>query len=199
MQNSRLTVLWDLSYILDSAYRISLGQVPYRDLPFAHSPLTFLIQAAIIRFTGRVFLHHVFYAAIAGALGSLLAWRITLRILSTTPLKAWPRALLLAAPLTVLGIYSILPTPSYDCDCTLSILLAIFLLQRLEMHGTGEESTSWLRPFFAGASLALPLFFKQNIGLPFLLISLAAICSLLIARLIGRTEALHPPQSCSSF
>ena len=34
-QNSRLGVLWDLSYVLDSSYRISLG-----DFPFPHAPLT---------------------------------------------------------------------------------------------------------------------------------------------------------------
>ena len=30
-QNGRVAVLWDLSYLLDSAWRFSLGQVPYRD------------------------------------------------------------------------------------------------------------------------------------------------------------------------
>ena len=39
------------------------GQVPYRDFPLAHAPLTFLIQAAIIRLTGRVFFHHALYTA----------------------------------------------------------------------------------------------------------------------------------------
>src|ERR1035438_10253161 len=62
-QNSHLVILWDFSYVADSAARISLGQWPYRDFPFAHAPLTFLIQAAIIRFTGRVFFHHVLYCA----------------------------------------------------------------------------------------------------------------------------------------
>src|SRR5436309_9205406 len=47
-QNRRVAVLWDLSYLLDSAWRFSLGQVPYRKLPFAHPPLTFLIHAALI-------------------------------------------------------------------------------------------------------------------------------------------------------
>ncbi|MDX6385096.1 MAG: hypothetical protein QOK48_2669, partial [Blastocatellia bacterium] len=40
-QNSRLAVLWDLSYTLENSYRISLGDVPYRDFPFVHAPLTF--------------------------------------------------------------------------------------------------------------------------------------------------------------
>ena len=52
--------------MLDSAARIAAGQMPYRDFPFVHPPLTFLVQAAIIRFTGRVFFHHVIYAAAVG-------------------------------------------------------------------------------------------------------------------------------------
>ena len=57
-QNSHLAVLWDLSYILENSYRISLGQIPYRDFPFPYAPLTFLTQAGLIKLTGRVFFHH---------------------------------------------------------------------------------------------------------------------------------------------
>src|SRR6266849_4292985 len=75
-QNSRLGVLWDLSYVLENAHRISLGDIPYRDFPFPYAPLTFLAQAALIKLTGRVFFHHVVYCAIAGGLSTLLTWRI---------------------------------------------------------------------------------------------------------------------------
>jgi hypothetical protein len=54
-QNSRLAVLWDLSYILENAHRIAQGQIPYRDFPFPYAPLTFLIQAALIKLGGRSF------------------------------------------------------------------------------------------------------------------------------------------------
>jgi len=47
---------------------MSLGDVPYRDFPFPYAPLTFLIQASIIRLTGRVFWHHIAYCAVAGRL-----------------------------------------------------------------------------------------------------------------------------------
>src|SRR5436309_2110793 len=40
-QSSRLAVLWDLSYVLENASRISLGDMPYRDFPFPYAPLTF--------------------------------------------------------------------------------------------------------------------------------------------------------------
>src|ERR1035438_6151534 len=72
-QNAHLTILWDSSYTLETSVRIALGQMPYRDFPLAHAPLTFLIQAAIIRLAGRVFFYHVLYAAIVGGLGTVLA------------------------------------------------------------------------------------------------------------------------------
>src|SRR6267142_4679314 len=79
-QNARLAVLWDLSYILENSYRISLGDIPYRDFPFPYAPLTFLIQATIIKLTGRVFWHHILYCAIVGASGTVLTWRIVLNL-----------------------------------------------------------------------------------------------------------------------
>ena len=80
-QNTHLTVLWDLSYILENATRISLGQLPYRDFPFPYAPLTFLTQAAIIKLFGRAVLHHYLYASAAAGCATLLTWRILLRLL----------------------------------------------------------------------------------------------------------------------
>src|ERR1017187_6031511 len=63
-QNAPVAPLLDLSYLLDSSYRIRLGQLPYRDFPFAHAPLTFLLHAAIIRILGRVYFPHILCAAL---------------------------------------------------------------------------------------------------------------------------------------
>ena len=192
-QNSRLAVLWDIGYLLDSAYRMSLGQLPYRDLPFVHSPLTFLLQAAILRLTGRVYFHHVIYAAAAGALATVLTWRLALGILRTRRLPqasvlslrrmrpgfagyTWTISLLISSPLTCLGIYSIFPTPFYDCDCILSILIALLLLRGLD----SPSRPSRLRACTAGFALIPPIFFKQNIGLPFLFTTFAALLLLLV-------------------
>jgi hypothetical protein len=172
-QNAHVAVLWDTSYVLDSAARFALGQAPYRHFPFVHPPLTFLIQAAIIRFTGRVFYHHVIYAAVVGGLATLLAWRIALTSLRGhipgAPSRDWMVALLLAAPLTLLGIYCIIPIPEYDGDCTFWILVALWLFER------AERKKGVVRGLIAGAGLCLPLFTKQNMGLPFLLAGIAAV------------------------
>ena len=175
-QNLRLGILWDLSYILESSYRISLGDVPYRDFPLPFAPLTFLAQAALIKLTGRVFFHHVIYAAIAGGLATVLTWRILLHLLHEKVASARLMAFLLTVPLVFLGIYSVFPHPFYDCDCTLAILLAILLLSQLQ-----RKNFPPFRAFLTGAIVVVPLFVKQNAGLAFLVatvLSLAALMAL---------------------
>jgi hypothetical protein len=188
-QNAHLTVLWDCSYVLDSATRIAEGQMPYRDFPLAHAPLTFLIQAAIIRLTGRVFWHHALYAAVAGGLGTVLTWRIILRALAGRMNAAWAVALGLATPLAALGIYCIYPLPSYDCDCALAMLAGVLLLQRLAPANTFHAV---VRSFVTGAALCLPLFFKQNIGLPFLAAAVAVLLLPLAAGFFQKNELPNP-------
>ena len=160
-QNSHLAVLWDLSYILENSYRMSLGQIPYRDFPFPYAPLTFLTQAALIKLTGRVFFHHVIYCAVINGLSVLLTWRILLRILHATTNKRL-LALVLTTPLAVLSVYGIFPHPFYDCDCTFVVLVCLLLLSRF-------QQSALLESFFAGALLVIPLFTKQNTGGAFLI------------------------------
>ena len=182
-QNAHVAVLFDLSYILNTAARIALGQMPYRDFPLAHAPLTFLIQAAIIRLTGRVIFHHVLYTALIGGLGTVLAWRIALGSLRGRVAAAWPIALLVAAPLCVLGIYCIVPNPEYDCDCGFWILVAVWMWMRVDVK------TSATFGFAAGAVLCVPVFFKQNMGLPLLVAALAAVVTLICVELFRGKEA----------
>jgi len=181
-QNAHVAVLWDTSYVLDSAARFALGQAPYRHFPFVHPPLTFLIQAAIIRFTGRVFFHHVIYAAVVGGLATLLTWRIALTSLRGRIPGAWTVALLLAAPLTVLGIYCIIPIPEYDGDCTFWILVALWFFER------AERKNGVARGLIAGVALCLPLFTKQNMGLPFLLAATSAVLLVLALAVMRRGQ-----------
>ena len=183
-QNTHLTVLWDLSYILENATRISLGQLPYRDFPFPYAPLTFLTQAAIIKLFGRAVLHHYLYASAAAGCATLLTWRILLRLLAPSPLPPRRTAFLLALPLVFLGTGSIFPHPFYDSDCTLFILFCTWLLLRLESRGFPP-----LRTFACGILLAIPPFIKQNTGLAFLVAATACIAWLGIC--------CHPQPHCS--
>ena len=184
-QNAHLAVLWDLSYVLDHSYRIALGDVPYRDFPFVHPPLTFLIQAAIIKLTGRVYWHHVAYCAIASGLGTLLSWRIMRRTLCEVQ-HGRMLAVLLTVPLIPLGIYCVFPHPFYDPDCSLAILISLLLLLCAD-----ERPHSVLMSLLAGVSLTIPLFVKQNTGLAFLLSSLGLTTALAIWRKLKHEPIRH--------
>ena len=152
-QNSRIAVLWDLSYVLENATRIAQGDVPYRDFPFPYAPITFLKQAAIIRLFGRHYWMHIAYAVIAAAVATALTYAIA-RLLGCRPIVSF----LLCAPLTFLGIYCILPHPFYDPDACLAILVAIFLFL-VSKHPAVQG--------LAGFVAVSTMFIKQNIGLAF--------------------------------
>jgi len=203
-QNASVAALWDLSYLLDSSYRFRLGQMPYRDFPFVHPPLHYLLHAAIIRIFGLVYYPHIVCAALEAGLATVLTWRILLNLIrvprdhgapgevivgtvstvrpdrNSAPHQAlrvgpaWTLATLLALPLIFLGIYGVYPHPIYDSDTILTVLVAVYLLQR-----AGE---SLPRNFIAGLACVLPLFVKQNIGLPFLAITLLSVAAVAIAR-----------------
>jgi len=190
-QNAHVAVLFDLSYILNTAQRMALGQMPYRDFPLPHAPLTFLLQAAIVRIAGRVFFHHVLYCAITGGLGTVLAWRIALSLLRGRVSAAFALSLLLAAPLVFLGIYCIVPNPEYDCDCGFWLLVALWMLLQLDRRASPAFA------FAAGALACVPIFFKQNMGLPFLLAAVGAVLILLVLKALPHwrapDEASHAP------
>jgi hypothetical protein len=179
-QNTRVAVLWDLSYLLDSSYRFRLGQMPYRDFPFVHPPLHYLLHAAIIRIFGLAYYPHIVCAALEAGLATVLTWRILFNLLDPLADRAWTLATLLAAPLVFLGIYGVYPHPIYDSDTILAVLVALYLLQR--------ANQSPIRNFIAGAVCVLPLFIKQNIGLPFLLFTLAAVAIIAVALRLQRAS-----------
>ncbi len=93
-------------------------------------------------------------------------------------------AFVLSLPVIVLGVYSVYPHPFYDPDCTLAILLGVFLLQRIER----EPVSSW-RSLLAGAALVVPLFVKQNTGLAFLGATGVALLALVITEAWRRHSA----------
>ncbi|HTK38967.1 MAG TPA: hypothetical protein VL325_10780, partial [Pyrinomonadaceae bacterium] len=163
LQNTRLTVLYDLCGVLENAFRISQGDLPYRDFPFPYAPLTFLTQAELIRLTGAVYWHHIVYCCIIAGLATVLTWRILLDLCrDALPI---PRLIsfLLSLPLVILGVYCIFPHPFYDPDSCFVLLVCILGLLLLERKEFPPVPT-----FLLGMLLAVPLFIKQNIGLAFL-------------------------------
>ncbi len=197
-QNAHIAILWDLSYLLDTSWRIALGQAPYRDFPLVHPPLTFLIQAAIIRLVGRHYGLQIAYAALIGGLSSVVSWRILLRVLRGVVASAWTVSLLMALPLVFLSVQSVYPHPIYDTDCAFAILAAVFFLQRVESPNPANNGfRRWIRTSATGIALVLPVFFKQNMGAPFLLMVVAGTLLLMIARRFNRTILLPSPSSAT--
>jgi len=174
-QNGRVGIIWDAAYILENAWRMSLGQIPYRDFPFPYAPLTYLVQAGIIALTGRIFWHHVAYTAVAAGTASVLTFRINETLLRRRD-SACPSAIafILTLPLIFLGIYCIFPHPFYDPDCCLAILFSVWLLLHVER--------SWRWAAAAGVALILPILIKQNIGL---LYAAAAEAALVVQALVA--------------
>ncbi|MBX7169362.1 MAG: hypothetical protein K1X72_00160 [Pyrinomonadaceae bacterium] len=185
-QNSRLTVLYDLCGVLENAYRISLGDIPYRDFPFPYAPLTFLIQAGIIKAFGTIYWHHIAYAAIIGGLGTVLSWRIILNVLRDKIPSANLISFLLAIPLVILGIFCIFPHPFYDPDSVFIILLWILFAQFLERRNFPAIPT-----FLCGMLLVVPLFSKQNIGLAFIGTVKLSLLTIIAVKL-WRKESVRP-------
>lgn len=182
-QNSRLAVLFDLAYVLENAYRISLGQVPYRDFPLPHAPLTFLIQAALIKLTGRVYWHHIAYCALIGGGATVLTWRILLNLLRPMP-YADLVAFVLSLPLIALGIYCVFPHPFYDPDSTFAVLLSLFLIQHF-----ARPDSPLLGRLLAGLAVAIPVFIKQNVGLVFFALTCGALLLLSIVHTVQKRPA----------
>jgi hypothetical protein len=162
-QNTRLTVLYDLCGVLENAFRISQGDLPYRDFPFPYAPLTFLTQAELIRLTGAVYWHHIVYCCIVAGIATVLTWLILLELFRETMPAPRLTAFLLTSPLVILGLYCIFPHPFYDPDSCFVLLICVFGLLRLE-----RKAFPPMPAFLLGVLLAVPLFIKQNIGLAFL-------------------------------
>jgi hypothetical protein len=164
---------------------MSLGDRPYADFPFPYAPLTFLIQAAIIKLGGTVYWHHIAYAAAAAGLATVLTWRLLEHIFSDS--LRYPRltAFLLSLPTVILGIYCIFPHPFYDPDAMLFILIAVSATLWAERKGFPSLLT-----FTAGVLCVVPLFIKQNIGLAFLGSGLLALL-ILIAAAIKRKGSVR--------
>ena len=164
-QSSRVTVLWDLTYVLEIAHRIAGGGVPYKEFVVPQPPLTFLIQAAIVRFMEPGFLWHRLYCAVVAGGTAALTWHVI--VMQLNDARPRHRALIgaiAAVPTVFLNGYAILPLPFYDSDCSFLVLLALSAIL------AARRGTDWRTHFAAGVLIVLPVLAKQNIGLAALLL-----------------------------
>src|SRR3954453_15624439 len=168
-QTFHFGVLWDFSFLIDNAYRIARGDIPYSDYPLAWPPGTFFVQAILISVFGRCYAVHVMYCALLNAASLWITWQILCVIHARDAAARDWRAALWCFPLVPLGVYSIYFHPWYDSDCIFAILVGLLGLCRL---ATGRRS-SQLGAFLFGISWAAPVLIKKNIGLSVLFSFLA--------------------------
>ncbi|OYT73635.1 MAG: hypothetical protein CFK52_01575 [Chloracidobacterium sp. CP2_5A] len=155
-QTTRIGALGDFAYILDTAWRIAQGEVMYRDFVLPHSPLTFHVQATLIKLFGFSYGLTVWYCTAVNVTYVLLTYQL-MRIL----LPPWS-AVGLCAPLVWLAPHTLYPHPFYDPDAALLILLNLNLL-----HWVMTTQTGLVVAFLCGMTTVLPALAKQNIGYPY--------------------------------
>ena len=163
-QNLHVAVLYDLGYVLNIAYRIAAGDIPYRDFPMPYPPMTFVVQALLIRVAGPHYFVQIMYAVIIDAAATALVYWIVCRIVGD-----WRLAAALCLPLVALGVYDVFPHPFYDPDATFLMLGGIAVAL---WASSGGSMWRWA---LTGMLLPLPILAKQNTGLAFLALMLMAL------------------------
>ena len=179
-RNTQVAVLVDLSYILNIATRIAAGDVPYAQFPLAQAPMAFVTQAVLIKAFGPHFFVQIAYATILGGLATALTYLIARRLLDGVVPNPTVLATVISVPVVPLGIYAILPQPFYDPDTCLAVLAAIAAIL------AAIDRPTRVRWLLAGALVAIPVFFKQNIGGAFLILAVGALLANAAARPLAR-------------
>jgi hypothetical protein len=154
-QTSRFWVLIDLSFILEHSYRMTLGDIIYKDFFIPYPPGTFLIQAFLIKVFGVSLYPQIIYCCLI----TFLTYLLTYRILFFFSADKWLNVSL-AFPVSITGGYGIWSQPFYDPDYVFFILLSLFLI--LYVY---ENKFSLRFTVLAGAISVIPVFFKQNTGI----------------------------------
>src|SRR5208282_708568 len=101
-QTGRAAPLVDVTYVLDHAYCISQGDIPYKNFDLWLAPGTYLVQALIIKLFGVCLIHHIIYCAVISALTFLLTYVLLCFLQKDRILN-----LALALPVAISGGYGI--------------------------------------------------------------------------------------------
>ncbi len=158
-QTGRIGVLGDYAYIVDTAWRIAQGEVMYRDFGLPHSPLTFHVQATLIRVFGFSYGVTAWYCTVVNVAYVVLTYGLVRELVS-----GWS-GVALCVPLVWLAPHGIYPHPFYDPDACLLILLNLNLL-----HWVATGRVSAVVAFLGGVTTVLPALAKQNVGYPYVVL-----------------------------
>lgn len=156
IQGSRIIPLIDYSFMMENAYRIFSGQLPYKDFILVYPPGTFFIMAKLMNWFGLSNYVQLAYAMLINFLIILITFNVLQMLNNKRVLNIF-----LTLPIIFTG-YVIYPFPIYDVNAGFLILLAVWSIIYLF-----KRKNNLLYCFFAGILIALPPLFKQNVGLIF--------------------------------
>jgi hypothetical protein len=158
-QTGRVGVLGDYAYIVDTAWRIAQGEVMYRDFGLPHSPLTFHVQATLIKVFGFSYGVTAWYCTVVNVVYVVLTYGLVRVVV-----PGWS-GVALCVPLVWLAPHCIYPHPFYDPDTCLLILLNLNLLQWV-----ATRRVRAVVAFLGGVTTVLPALAKQNVGYPYVVL-----------------------------
>ena len=153
-QSGRILPLIDYAYQVENAYRIFIGEVPYRDFFLVLPPGTYAYMALIMKVFGLSNLIQISFLMIFSFFTVILTFSILKHINKNRITN-----IVLLLPLIFAG-YAIYPFPSYDMSATLCMLLGWMLIWNVYEN----KNSSPFKYVFIGFTLTLPSFFKQNTG-----------------------------------
>lgn len=165
----RSVITHDYGVLLDRIYRITLGEVPYRDFNLPTTPLTYLIQAVVF----KIFAPSIFWMKVSLSFMNSVLVCGAIHIARKFLWINWKIYLLFVIPIAIVwspGI--ILMRPWYDFDANFFALFTLFSLLTFSQ----SQKKSWV--IIAGIACGLSILSKQNIGAGSFFSSLIFLCLL---------------------
>lgn len=147
----------DQSIVLNSAWRILQGQVPFQDFVLPYGPVSVWVQAAAFQLGGVSYQTYVLTAVTMNVLGAWLAYG-TFR--TWVPERRWPAWA--AGLITGSWLYAPMGTAYVEQTGFFALWCAIFAVAR----GTSAAGSGrWIWFPFAGLALATAVLSKTNTGM----------------------------------
>jgi hypothetical protein len=157
----------DQSIVFDAAWRLSQGQVPYRDFYMPFGPVSFLLPALFFWARGPDFSCLVAAACVLSCLGTALAVGVTLRLTRSRALG------LLGGALTAVWFQAPFGVPWMEQTAFFFDLLALAAVTQCRVAQRGQLGFA----VAAGVASALSVLSKQNAGGLFVLVCVGCLAA----------------------
>lgn len=166
---TRYLYFYDYSYLSDVSHRLSVGQIPYKDFDLVLTPGTFYTHYWFSTIFGFSSLSSQMLVILISTATTLVFIEIANHLLLGIKNQAIKYSPYLAFPL--LGPTYMVSFPLYDVFSTLAVGTSILITLKVFANPMASKPKLVL----VGACVTLPLLFKQNVGLFFVLLFLAAL------------------------